>query len=72
MNNNVNKVNNYENDDNDDNEIKENNDNNIISTFNLVQNESEKLNIIDPMFLLSIIIVVCLIIYVGCYKLKFN
>lgn len=47
--------------------------NKLISKFEIFQNESEQLCLIDPMILTSIIIVICLILYVFEYKfIKYN
>jgi len=42
----------------------------IVSTYNVVQNESEDLCLIDPMILLSIIVSICLILYIIGFKLS--
>lgn len=46
------------------------NNSKIISTFNIKQAKSNELCLIDPMILFSIIITICLILYVMEYKLS--
>lgn len=44
----------------------------LISTFDVKFAESEKLCVIDPMILTSIILLVCVILYIFEYKLSNN
>ncbi len=47
-----------------------NNNSKIVSTFNVIQNKSEDLCLIDPMILMSLIITICLMLYIIGFKLS--
>lgn len=44
--------------------------NNIISSFDIFTSQSENLCLIDPMKLCILIIVVCLFLYIICFKIS--
>lgn len=46
------------------------NNSKIVSTFNVIQNKSKELCLIDPMILLSLIITICLMLYIIGFKLS--
>jgi len=46
------------------------NNSKLIETFNVVQNKSENVYLIDPIILFSIIIIVCLLIYIIGFRLS--
>ncbi len=40
----------------------------IISSFDILPSESKKIYLLDPVYLCSIIIIICLILYIFGYK----
>ena len=47
-----------------------NSETNIINTYNIVQNESPELCLIDPVILLGIIGLICVLLYIINFKLS--